>query len=153
MKLGDVAAAFGKGVFAGVAGTAAMTISSTLEMKLRGRPASSTPAQAAAKVLGVEPVDEEAKARFSNLVHWGYGSGWGGVRGLIAATTGLPGAAATAVHLGAVWGSEQVILPALGVTPPLTEWGGKEVAIDALHHLVYAGATGVAYSLLERSSG
>ena len=149
MKLGDVAAAFGKGIFAGVGGTAAMTISSTIEMKARGRPASSTPALAAAKVLGVEPVDEEAKARFSNLVHWGYGSAWGGARGLLAAA-GLSGPAATAVHLGAVWGSEQVMLPALGVTPPLTEWGVKEVAIDALHHLVYAGATGVAYSLLER---
>jgi hypothetical protein len=66
VKLGNVAAAFGKGVFAGVAGTAAMTLSSTIEMKLRGRPASSAPAQAAAKVLGVEPVDEVAKARFSN---------------------------------------------------------------------------------------
>jgi hypothetical protein len=42
------------------------------------------------------------------------------------------------------------MLPALGVTPPLTEWGVKEVAIDALHHLVYARATGVAYSLLDR---
>jgi hypothetical protein len=39
-----------------------MTLSSTIEMKLRGRPASSTPAQAAAKVLGVEIVGEEAKA-------------------------------------------------------------------------------------------
>ena len=67
MKLGSVAAAFGKGIFAGVAGTVAMTLSSTIEMKVRGRPASSTPALAATKVLGVEPVDEEAKARFSNL--------------------------------------------------------------------------------------
>jgi hypothetical protein len=149
VKLGDVAAAFGKGIFAGVAGTAAMTLSSTLEMKLRDRAASSAPAQAAAKVLGVEPVDEEAKARFSNLVHWGYGSAWGGARGLLAAA-GLSGPAATAAHLGAVWGSEQVMLPALGVAPALTEWGAKEVAIDALHHLVYAGATGVAYSLLDR---
>jgi hypothetical protein len=74
VKLGNVAAAFGKGIFAGVAGTAAMTLSSTIEMKVRGRPASSTPAQAAAKVLGVEPVDEKAKARFSNIVHWGYGT-------------------------------------------------------------------------------
>jgi hypothetical protein len=69
VKLGNVASDFGKGIFAGVAGTAAMTLSSTLEMKVRGRPASSTPALAAAKVLGVKPVDEEAKARFSNLVH------------------------------------------------------------------------------------
>ena len=146
MGLGDVASAFGKGIFAGVAGTAAMTLSSTIEMKVRGRPASSTPAQAAAKVLGVEPV---AEARFSNFVHWGYGTAWGGARGLIGAA-GLSGPAATAAHLGAVWGSEQVMLPTLGVTPPLTEWGAKEVAIDALHHLVYAGTTGVAYSLLSR---
>jgi hypothetical protein len=149
MKLGNVAEDFGKGIFAGFAGTAAMTLSSTIEMKVRGRPASSTPALAAAKVLGVEPVDEEAKERFSNLVHWGYGTAWGGARGLLAAA-GLSGPAATTVHFGAVWGSEQVMLPALGVTPPLTEWGVKEVAIDALHHLVYAGATGVVYSLLDR---
>lgn len=149
MKLGEIAAAFGKGVFAGVAGTVAMTVSSTLEMKLRERPSSSAPARAAAKVLGVEPVDEAAEARFSNIVHWGYGSAWGGVRGLLAAT-GLSGPAATAAHLGAVWGSEQVMLPALDVAPPLTEWGVKEVAIDALHHAVYVGATGVTYSLLDR---
>jgi hypothetical protein len=113
VKLGNVASDFGKGTFAGVAGTVAMTISSTIEMKARGRPASSTPALAAAKVLGVEPVDEEAKERFSNLVHWRYGTAWGGARGLLAAA-GLSGPAATAVHLGAVWGSEQVMLPALG---------------------------------------
>ncbi len=116
VRLGDVAAAFGKGIFAGVASTAAMTLSSTIEMKPRGRPASSTPAVAAAKVLGVEPVDEESEARFSNVVHWGYGIAWGGARGLLA-TTGLSGPAATAAHLGAVWGSEQVMLPTLGSRP------------------------------------
>ncbi len=124
MKLGDVAAALGKGIFAGVAGTAAMTASSTIEMKLRGRPASSAPARAAARVLGAEPVNEESEARFSNIVHWGYGTAWGGVRGLIGAA-GLSGPAATAAHLGAIWGSEQVMLPTLGVAPPLTEWGAK----------------------------
>ena len=149
MRIGDVAAAFGKGLFAGVAGTAAMTASSTLEMKLRNRGASSAPADAAAKVLGVEPVDEEARARFSNLVHWGYGTAWGGARGLVAAA-GLSGPGATAVHLGMLWGSEQVMLPALKVAPPLTEWGAKEIAVDALHHMVYAAATGAAYSLLDR---
>ena len=149
-RLGNFAAAVGKGLFAGVAGTAAMTVSSTLEMKLRDRGASSAPAQAAAKVLGVEPVDEASEARFSNLVHWGYGTAWGGVRGLLAAA-GLSGPAATAAHLAAVWGSEQVMLPALDVAPPFWEWGAEEVAIDAFHHFVYAAATGIAYSLLDRS--
>ncbi len=149
MKLGHVAAAVGKGLFAGVAGTAAMTLSSTMEMKLRGRPASSAPADAAAKVLGVEPKGQKEEARFSNLVHWGYGTSWGAVRGLIGAA-GLRGRRAGVAHFGAVWGAEQVMLPALGVAPSFWQWGAKEVTIDAFHHLVYVSATGAAYTLLDR---
>jgi hypothetical protein len=149
MKLADLAAHVGKGLFAGVVGTAAMTVSSTLEMKIRDRPASNAPAEAAAKVLGVEPKGEEERARFSNLVHWGYGTAWGVARGL-ADAAGLEGTRATAVHFGAVWGSEQIMLPALGVAPPFWRWGTKEVAIDALHHLVYAGATSLAYAYIDR---
>jgi hypothetical protein len=147
---GTVAANIGRGLLAGAIGTVAMTVSSTLEMKLRDRAGSSAPAQAAEKVLGIESfVDEADEARFSNLVHWGYGTGWGAVHGLLA-SAGLRGPAATAVHLGAVWGSEQIMLPSLDVAPPLWEWGAQEVAIDGLHHFVYAAATGIAYSLLDR---
>jgi hypothetical protein len=148
MKLEDVAADVGKGLFAGVVGTAAMTVSSTLEMKIRDRPGSSAPAEAAGKVLGVEPKGEAEQARFSNMVHWGYGTSWGAVRGLIGAA-GLEGPGAAAAHLGVVWGTEQVMLPALGVAPPFWRWGVKEVTIDTLHHLVYAGATSVAYAFLD----
>ena len=80
--------------------------------------------RAAAKVPGVEPADEESDARFSNIVHRGYGTAWGGARGHLSAA-GLSGPAAAAAHLGAVWGSEQVMLPTLSVTPPLTEWGRR----------------------------
>jgi hypothetical protein len=149
MKLVDVAAAVGKGLFAGAAGTAAMTLSSTIEMRLRRRPASSAPADAAAKVLAVEPKGEKEEARFSTLVHWGYGTSWGVARGLLGAA-GFRGVQAAAAHFGAVWGSEQIILPALGVAPPLWEWGAEEVAIDTFHHLVYASATSLAYTLLDR---
>ena len=149
MKLGDVAASVGKGLFAAVAGTAAMTVSSSLEMKIRGRQASSAPAQAAGKVLGVEPTGEMEEARFSNVVHWGYGTSWGAIRGLIDAI-GLEVPSATATHFLTVWSTEQVMLPALGVAPPFWRWGAKEVAIDAFHHLVYAGTTGVAYAALDR---
>jgi hypothetical protein len=117
MKLGDVAASVGEGHFASVVGTAAMTVSSTLEMKIRGRQASSALAQAAGKVLGVEPTGEAEQARFSNLVHWGYGTSWGAVRGLIGAS-GLEGKEATTAFFGAVWGTEQGMLPTLGVAPP-----------------------------------
>lgn len=149
-SIGDVAANFGKGLFAGVAGTAAMTLSSTLEMKISGRGASQTPAQTAEKVLDVEPEDEQSETKFSNLVHWGYGTAWGGVRGLLA-STGFPGPVATVAHLGLVWSAEQVILPALDVSAPVFKYGGKATATDLLHHTVYATATGLAYSYLDRS--
>ena len=151
MRLGDLAGAIGKGLVAGAVGTAAMTVSSTIEMKLRQRSASTAPADAAAKVLGVAPKSEHDKERFANLVHWGYGTGWGAVRGLLAGI-GLSPAAATAGHLAAVWGSELVTLPALGVAPPVTEWGAKEVAVDGFHHVVYVSATSLAYVLLDRAS-
>lgn len=148
-KLGAIAGATGKGLLAGAIGTGAMTISSTVEMKLRSRGGSSGPAEAASKVLGVKPQGEEDEKRFSNLVHWGYGTSWGAVRGLLAAL-GLGPLAGTAAHVGAIWGTELVMLPALDVAPPATEWGAKEVAIDGWHHLVYAVATGVAYTLLDK---
>ena len=150
MNLGTLAGDVGKGLFAGAAGTAAMTVSSTLEMKLRGRPASSAPATAASKVLGVEPTGEKEKERFSNIVHWGYGTAWGGARGALGAL-GLRGPGAAVAHFGAVWGGEQVMLPSLGVAPPFWTWGVKEVAIDAFHHAVYVAATSAAYELLDRN--
>ncbi|HEX6461263.1 MAG TPA: hypothetical protein VF032_20265 [Thermoleophilaceae bacterium] len=136
-----------KGLLAGAAGTAAMTLSSTLEQKLRGREGSTAPADAAATVLGIDHFpSEEAKNRFSEAVHWVYGTSWGAVRALLGAF--LPPAAASATHLAMLWGSEQLMLPALDVSPPLTEWGAVEVAIDAGHHVVYAAATGATYELL-----
>lgn len=146
--LTTIAETIGKGLVAGFAGTAAMTVASTLEMKRRGRAASSAPADATAKVLGIERFsDDAAKVRFSNLVHWGYGSAWGVVHGLLR-IVGLAPAKATALHLAAVWGNEAAMLPALDVTPPFWTWGAREVAIDLGHHVVYATATGLAYELL-----
>jgi len=146
---GAVAGAIGKGLLAGVAGTAAMTVSSTLEARLRGRKPSSAPARATAKVLGIAAFqDDLAAARFNDLSHWGYGTSWGVVRGLLAAT-GMPARTATAMHGAAVWGSAQVILPALEVAPPFVFWAPQEIAIDVFHHTVYTLATGLAYGLLD----
>jgi hypothetical protein len=147
------ASSIGKGLVAGFAGTAAMTVSSTVEAKVRGRAPSSAPAQATAKVLGIKSFEDSlAQARFNDLSHWGYGTGWGVVRGLLDAA-GLPPGKATAAHGAAVWGSAQVTLPALDVAPPAIFWGKEEVAIDAFHHTVYALATGLAYELLGSRNG
>ena len=152
MKTADtVASSIGRGLLAGFAGTAAMTISSTLEARLRGRTPSTAPARATAKVLGISSFEDSvAQARFNDLSHWGYGTGWGVIRGLLAAA-GLSPRKATAAHGAAVWGSAQVTLPALDIAPPAIFWPKEEVAIDAFHHTVYALATGIAYELLSSS--
>src|SRR5947209_1412757 len=114
MKAGNVAAALGRGLVAGLAGTVAITISQAIEMKLRHRPPSTTPADAADKVLGVEPTDEKKKERFANLVHFAYGTAWGGVRGLLD-VLGLKGPAAMGAHYAAVSTTAMTMLPALKV--------------------------------------
>jgi hypothetical protein len=140
----------GKGLVAGLVGTAAMTVSSTLEAKLRGRQFSTAPAEAARKLLGIRAFENEAaKSRFSNLVHWGYGTGWGVARAFLGEL--LPTSrGADAAHFATVWGSALVMLPALDVAPPAWTWGKEEVAMDVFHHAVYATATGIAYELLDQ---
>jgi hypothetical protein len=147
---GRITSGIGTGLLAGLAGTAAMTVSSTVEARIRGRAASSAPARATAKVLGIREFDGDlARARFNDLSHWGYGTGWGVARGLLAAA-GLSPRAATAAHGAAVYGAAQVTLPALDLAPPVVFRPKEEIAIDAFHHAVYAAATGLAYGLLER---
>jgi hypothetical protein len=143
-----VAEDVGKGLVAGFVGTAAMTVSSSLEAKLRGRQPSSAPARATAKMLGIKEFEDGiAAARFNDLSHWGYGTGWGVVRGLLAAT-GMSPRAATAAHGAAIYGAAQVTLPALEIAPPVVFWAKEEIAIDAFHHMVYAASSSLAYELL-----
>ena len=149
-RIGMVPANIGKGLVAGLLGTAAMTVSSSVEARLRGRAASSAPARATAKVLGIKEFDGPlAQARFNDISHWGYGTGWGVVRGLLA-VAGLRPRAATAAHGAAIYGAAQVTLPALEIAPPVVFWAKEEIAIDVFHHAVYAAATGLAYSLIDR---
>ena len=148
-----LASSIGKGLVAGLAGTAAMTLSSTLEARLRHREPSSAPARAAAKALGIASFENDiAQARFNDLSHWGYGTGWGVVRGLLSAA-GLPPRAATLAHGAAVWGSAQALLPAWDIAPPAIFWAPRDIAIDVFHHAVYALATGLTYELLSTTRG
>jgi hypothetical protein len=144
-RVDTLATAIGRGLVAGFAGTAAMTVSSTLEARLRGRAPSTAPARATAKVLGIREFESDlAQARWSDLSHWGYGTGWGVLRGILGATA-MSQRQATVAHGAAIYGAAQVTLPALEIVPPSIYWGAREVAIDAFHHAVYAAATGAAY--------
>lgn len=142
------AEAMGRGLAAGLAGTAAMTVSSTLEARLRDRGDSDTPAQAVETVVGADGfVSEDAKMRTNQLAHWGYGTGLGAIRGVLD-IVGLGRNAADVAFHAAVWGAEQTMLPALDLAPPASSWGGKEIASDLTHHTVYSLTTNLAYRVL-----
>lgn len=145
----SVSTTLGKGILSGLAGTAAMTASTLIESKLSDRPPSTTPAEVVEKVVGVEPKGEEEEQRLSSLVHWAYGTGWGVPRAFMSAI-GLKEPLATVTHFVAVWGSALVMLPSLRITPPATEWDKEDLLKDGFHHLVYAAAAGLAYSVLDR---
>lgn len=146
--LGKVALALGKGIIAGLAGTAAITLSQMIEMKITKRESSDAPADVASKVLDIEPVSEEKKDKVSQEIHWAYGTAWGVVRGALD-LAGLKGLPATLTHFGTVWGTAMVMLPSMDEAPPVTEWGAGAIAKDGMHHLVYAIAAGLVYDAID----
>ena len=148
MVLTEVAESVGKGFFAGLAGTAAITASMAAEAKLRNKELPPVQADAVEKVVGVEPRGEKEKRLLANLVHWQYGTAWGGVRGLLAAL-GLRAPAATLVHFVLVSSAAGVMLPALGLAPPPTKQPPLEVGMSALHHLLFAGVTTAVFEYLD----
>ena len=93
---------------------------------------------------------DAAYNRFTNLSHWGYGTGWGVVRGLLRAR-GVPPVAATAAHGAAVWGTRRS-RSRRSTSRRRLAVAAREVAIDLFHHAVYAVATGVAYELIGRAA-
>jgi len=146
--LSKLGSAIGAGLLAGLAGTAAITVSQMIEMKITGRKPSNTPVEAASKVLDVDAVSEAKKPKVSQEIHWAYGTTWGITRGLLS-LSGLNGWTATLAHFAAIWGTEQVMLPSLKVAPPINEEEPKTIGIDIIHHAVYALAAGLVYEAIQ----
>jgi hypothetical protein len=139
--------AIGVGLIAGLAGTAAITISQMIEMKITGRQPSTVPADAVAKTLDVQATDKSKKPKVAHEVHWTYGAGLGITRGLLA-MSGLKSWPATISHFSAVWGASMIMLPALELAPPVREQKPKSILIDGWHHAVYALVTGFVYDAI-----
>jgi hypothetical protein len=147
--LDRAAIAIGRGLVAGVAGTAAMTVSSTLEMRLRGRPPSEAPARVAARLLDVKPRNPSS-GRFPAIAHGVTGVGLGATRGLID-VAGLRGPAATLAFFAVAWSPDLVAVPAAGAASPPWRWGLVETALSGLHHGVYAAVGDAAYRAVART--
>src|ERR1700748_2738084 len=131
--IGELGSAIGKGLLAGLAGTAAITISQMIEMSITKRKASEAPVKVAEKVTGVKPSTKQDKEKVAQEIHWAYGTSWGSARGLIG-LAGLDGLPAVAVHFAAIWGTSLFMLPAYKAGPKITEEDAKTIAIDVMHH-------------------
>jgi hypothetical protein len=142
-----IAALIGKGLLAGLVGTAAISLSQLIEMRISKRPPSTAPADAAGKILRVQPRDPEGKMRFANVVHWAYGTSWGLIRAALGGSRG-DRAWAPLTHLALVQSAAMLMLPGLQVAPPVKQWGASKIATEILHHTVYAAAADVTYRAL-----
>ncbi len=140
-----------RAIVAALMGTVAMTLSSTTEMHIRGRPESAAPGRAANKVLrlaGVPQLEGPPLQILSAWTHWVYGAAWGVVFWLLVAVAALPLWLTGVLFFLIVWGAEQIHLPALGVAPPPWKWGIRENLIDAWHHVAYVAGTVAGWALV-----
>lgn len=150
-KLGELGRAIGNGLLAGVAATAAITISQMIEMSITKRQPSEAPVKVVSETIGAKPTHEEDKGKLSQEIHWAYGTAWGVSRGIIG-LTGLKGLPAALVHFATVWGTSLVMLPHYDASKPVNKREPKELTIDALHHIVYALTATVVYDALDAGS-
>jgi hypothetical protein len=159
--------AIGKGLLAGIAGTAAMTAWQELAAKLQSpaggedaesdrstsNPWEAAPAPAqVAKLVGERvfhlDVPAEKIGFLTNAMHWGTGTGWGVAYGLLAATRrrSTPG---DGLAFGTVvWGASYAQLVPLGIYEPPWKYSPRVLAFDISYHLVYGGATALAFAVL-----
>lgn len=148
--VGKFGAALCKGLIAGLVGTAAITLSQTIERKITGKPTSFAPGDAASKALDIEASKMESRKKFSDEVNWVYGTLWGSGRGMLS-LTGLKGLPATAIHFAAIFYTAITIEPDFEVAPPIDEWSKTDLALFALHHAIYAAAAGFVFDAINKN--
>ncbi len=145
-------AAVGKGILAGMAGTALMTGYQLAVAKLRESESSSAPAEVGKRIIeGVfkRDVPEDRMEALNNAMHVAYGTSWGPVYGIARSSLRRRASTHGAVFGALVWGASLVQLPAMGIAPPIWKTPPVEAALDLSYHLVYGLGVATAYSVLD----
>jgi|SRR5438067_3483751 hypothetical protein len=158
--------ALGRGLAAGVVGTAAMTAYQIVRSVQKGTPVKDAvapdppadwedapaPGQVGyrfARGLFRRDVPPERATAMTNVVHWVYGTAWGGLYGLVEGTVGVNPLLAGPVFGSLVFANAYAALPAMGLYEPPWEYDAKTLGIDWSYHLVYGVSTAMAFRLLE----
>ena len=161
--------ALGRGLLAGVVGTAAMDLVWFARYKrsggkddlvdwefsagLKDWEAAPAPAQVGRRVvegLFQRDLPADTAALVNNVTHWGYGVAWGGVFGLVAGSLRSP-MPRHGLALGPIaWASGYVVLPLAKLYKPMWEYDPRTLARDLSAHTVYGLATAGAFRALVR---
>lgn len=105
----------------------------------------------AAEKLGFE-LSEEKKAMLGGRIHWGYGIGWGALYALLRNRfPAMSSAAGLAFGLALWFVGDEVVVPALRLSPPPTRYPLNTHVRALAAHLVYGAGVEGGYSLLERT--
>jgi len=142
-----------RGLIAGAVGTGAMTAAQTAYYKASGSESSSTPAEVAKRIIrGVlqRDVPDEKTELLNNVMHWGYGTSWGAVYGLVQGTVAGSAFKHGALFGAGVWSASLVQLPAMKLAPPVWEYPPTELALEVGYHVVYGLGAAAAYTALDR---
>lgn len=131
-----------RGVLAGLAGVAAMTVAEKLEQAVTARPNSYVPARTLLTLLGGHPRDDAQPAGWNHAMHWGTGVVLGALRGVWAAV-GLRGPQAHVAHTIVRLSTDQTLENATGAGAPPPTWPRQERLVDVAHKAVYSVVTGV----------
>jgi hypothetical protein len=143
-----------RGAAAGAAGTTALNVVAYLDMAVRGRPASSTPAKTVEKLADAAhvPIPGEGITRASRVEALGAltglvaGIGVGGLLGLARASGFRAGTLLTTLT---VLISTNGPMTVLGVTDPRT-WSAVDWLSDLVPHLAYAAVVTTTMDALDR---
>lgn len=145
------------GLLAGAAGTTLLDAVSYLDMAVRGRSASSLPAQDVEKLAeraGVSFGDGEAadarKSALGALLGYATGAGIGVLYGFVGPVAGrLPRPLSTALVGAAAMAATDAASATLGTTDPRS-WSPQDWIADAVPHLAYGFGVVVTYDALSR---
>jgi hypothetical protein len=140
-------AAVARGLVAGLAGVAAMTLSEKIEQLFTGRPNSYVPAHTLERLLGRPHRPDSERTIMNWAMHWGQGIALGTVRGLMA-DRGVRGPVASHMFMNFRLLNDQILENSTGVGALPWTWPVDEQVIDLFHKAVYAHTTGVVVDLL-----
>jgi hypothetical protein len=94
------------------------------------------------------PLPPQDAALTNNIMHWGYGIGWGAIYGLVQGSLRRQGLALGPLFGITVWIADYLVLPPSGLYKPIWDYDLQTLYKDWSAHVAYGSATATVFRLL-----